>query len=313
MKSIQHRLLLFLRGVAMGAVDLVPGISAGTIAFVTGIYEELIHSIKSFNLEALKTLKNQGLVAAWRHVNGEFLLILLSGILFSLFTLAGVMRYFLQVFPLQLWSFFIGLIIASVIYLLRQQPPKKLYEFGLLGAGTIVAYSLSISSAVSVEGNYLSLFLAGSIALCAMILPGISGSFILVLLGLYPVFINALVNVELDFLLTFAAGGVIGLMLFSRLLSWLLDHHKNAVIATMCGFLIGSLSILWPWKQVTSSIVSESGKLEITGSANLSPQAYLDTVGQDPHTLACVLLCLLGLFLVLTIEIIGVKLKNKVT
>lgn len=313
MKSIQHRLLLFLRGVAMGAVDLVPGISAGTIAFITGIYEELIHSIKSFNLEALKTLKNQGLVAAWRHINGEFLLILLSGILFSLFTLAGVMRYFLQVFPLQLWSFFIGLIIASVIYLLRQQPPKKLYEFGLLAAGIIVAYSLSISMAVSVEGNYLSLFLAGSIALCAMILPGISGSFILVLLGLYPVFINALVNVELDFLLTFAAGGVIGLMLFSRLLSWLLDHHKNAVIATMCGFLIGSLSILWPWKQVTSSIVSESGKLEIIGSANLSPQAYLDTVGQDPHTLACVLLCLLGLFLVLTIEIIGVKLKNKVT
>ena len=146
-----------------------------------------------------------------------------------------------------------------------------------------------------------------------MILPGISGSFILVLLGLYPVFINALVNVELDFLLTFAAGGVIGLMLFSRLLSWLLDHYKQAVIATMCGFLIGSLSILWPWKQVTSSIVSESGKLEITWSANLSPQAYLDTVGQDPHTLACVLLCLLGLFLVLTIEIIGVKLKNKVT
>ena len=313
MKSIQHRLLLFLRGVAMGAVDLVPGISAGTIAFVTGIYEELIHSIKSFNLEALKTLKNQGLVAAWRHVNGEFLLILLSGILFSLFTLAGLMRYFLEVFPLQLWSFFIGLIIASVIYLLRQQPPKKLYEFGLLGAGIIVAYSLSISSAISVEGNYLSLFLAGSIALCAMILPGISGSFILVLLGLYPVFINALVNVELDFLLTFAAGGVIGLMLFSRLLSWLLDHYKQAVIATMCGFLIGSLSILWPWKQVTSSIVSESGKLEITGSANLSPQVYLDTVGQDPHTLACVLLCLSGLFLVLTIEIIGVKLKDKVT
>jgi putative membrane protein len=313
MKSIQHRLLLFLRGVAMGAVDLVPGISAGTIAFVTGIYEELIHSIKSFNLEALKTLKNQGLVAAWRHVNGEFLLILLSGILFSLFTLAGLMRYFLEVFPLQLWSFFIGLIIASVIYLLRQQPPKKLYEFGLLGAGIIVAYSLSISSAVSVEGNYLSLFLAGSIALCAMILPGISGSFILVLLGLYPVFINALVNVELDFLLTFAAGGVIGLMLFSRLLSWLLDHYKQPVIATMCGFLIGSLSILWPWKQVTSSIVSESVKLEITGSANLSPQAYLDTVGQDPHTLACVLLCLSGLFLVLTIEIIGVKLKDKVT
>ena len=313
MKGIQHRLLLFLRGVAMGAVDLVPGISAGTIAFVTGIYEELIHSIKSFNIDALKTLKNQGFVAAWQHINGEFLLILLSGILFSLFTLAGLMRYFLEVFPLQLWSFFIGLIIASVIYLLRQHRPQKLFEFALLGVGIVVAYSLSISSAVSVEGTYLSLFLAGSIALCAMILPGISGSFILVLLGLYPVFINALVNVELDFLLTFAAGGVIGLMLFSRLLSWLLDHYKNAVISTMCGFLIGSLSILWPWKQVTSSVVSATGSLQVTGSTNVSPQSYQDIVGQDPYTLACVILCLSGLFIVLTIEMIGVKLKNKET
>jgi putative membrane protein len=313
MKGMQHRLLLFLRGVAMGAVDLVPGISAGTIAFVTGIYEELIHSIKSFNIDALKTLKNQGFVAAWQHINGEFLLILLSGILFSLFTLAGLMRYFLEVFPLQLWSFFIGLIIASVIYLLRQHRPQKLFEFALLGVGIVVAYSLSISSAVSVEGTYLSLFLAGSIALCAMILPGISGSFILVLLGLYPVFINALVNVELDFLLTFAAGGVIGLMLFSRLLSWLLDHYKNAVIATMCGFLIGSLSILWPWKQVTSSVVSATGSLQVTGSTNVSPQSYQDIVGQDPYTLACVILCLSGLFIVLTIEMIGVKLKNKET
>jgi putative membrane protein len=313
MKGMQHRLLLFLRGVAMGAVDLVPGISAGTIAFVTGIYEELIHSIKSFNLDALKTLKNQGFVAAWQHINGEFLLILLSGILFSLFSLAGLMRYFLEVFPLQLWSFFIGLIIASVIYLLRQHRPQKLFEFALLGVGIVVAYSLSISSAVSVEGTYLSLFLAGSIALCAMILPGISGSFILVLLGLYPVFINALVNVELDFLLIFAAGGVIGLMLFSRLLSWLLDHYKNAVIATMCGFLIGSLSILWPWKQVTSSVVSATGSLQVTGSTNVSPQSYQDIVGQDPYTLACVMLCLSGLFIVLTIEMIGVKLKNKET
>ena len=313
MKGIQHRLLLFLRGVAMGAVDLVPGISAGTIAFVTGIYEELIYSIKSFNIDALKTLKNQGFVAAWQHINGEFLLILLSGILFSLFTLAGLMRYFLEVFPLQLWSFFIGLIIASVIYLLRQHRPQKLFEFALLGVGIVVAYSLSISSAVSVEGTYLSLFLAGSIALCAMILPGISGSFILVLLGLYPVFINALVNVELDFLLTFAAGGVIGLMLFSRLLSWLLDHYKNAVIATMCGFLIGSLSILWPWKQVTSSVVSATGSLQVTGSTNVSPQSYQDIVGQDPYTLACVILCLSGLFIVLTIEMIGVKFKNKET
>jgi putative membrane protein len=311
MKSTQHKLLLFLRGVVMGAVDLVPGISAGTIALVTGIYEELIHSIKSFNLEALKTLKNHGFAAAWRHINGEFLLILISGIVFSLFTLAGVMRYFLEVFPLQLWSFFMGLIIASVIYLLRQHPPKRALESVLLVAGIFAAYGLSISAVGTMEGSYLSLFFAGSIALCAMILPGISGSFILVLLGLYPLFINALVNVELDFLLTFVAGGVMGLMLFSRLLSWLLDHYKHAVIATMCGFLIGSLSILWPWKQVTTSAISASGTFTVSGSANLTPQHYLELMGQDPQTLTCILMFLVGLFIVLVIEIISLRLKNK--
>lgn len=300
MKSTQHKLLLFLRGVVMGAVDLVPGISAGTIAFVTGIYEELIESIKSFNLDALTILKNHGFSAAWRHVNGEFLLILTSGILFSLFTLAGVMSYFLEAFPLPLWSFFIGLIVASVIYLLRQHPPKRFLELLLLAVGIILAYGLSVSTAGSMEGNYLSLFLAGSIALCAMILPGISGSFILVLLGLYPVFINALDNFDWGFLLTFAAGGVMGLMLFSRLLSWLLKDYKAAVIATMCGFLIGSLSILWPWKQTIS-----------TGFENISPQNYLEFVGQDPQILTCMLMFFAGLFIVLIIEMISLRLKRK--
>lgn len=313
MKSIQQKLLLFLRGVAMGAVDLVPGISAGTIAFVTGIYEQLIFSIKSFNLDALKILKDQGFSAAWRHINGEFLLILMSGILFSLFALAGVMSYFLEAFPLQVWSFFMGLIIASVIYLLRLHPLKKISEVCLLGFGILAAFGLSLTTTGSMEGNYFSIFIAGSIALCAMILPGISGSFILVLLGLYTVFIDALDNIKMDFLLVFSAGGIVGLMLFSRLLSWLLDHYKNAVIATMCGFLIGSLSILWPWKQVTSSLVNTSGELIVTGSVNLSPQAYQSVVGHDPQTVACVLFLIVGLCVVLTIEMISVKLKVKMT
>lgn len=303
MKSTQYKLLLFLRGVAMGAVDLVPGISAGTIAFVTGIYEQLINSIKSFNLDALKILKNQGIVATWRHINGEFLLILISGILFSLFTLAGVMSYLLEVFPLQLWSFFIGLIIASIIYLLRQYPAKKAIDILLLVLGTLGAYGLSLATAGTMEGNYPSIFFAGSIALCAMILPGISGSFVLVMLGLYPLFINALVNVEFDFLVTFAAGGLVGLMIFSRLLSWLLDHYKHAVIATMCGFLMGSLSVLWPWKQVASKTTG--------GFNNITPQSYQDIMGQDPQTFSCALMFLFGLLIVLTIEIMSLKLKHR--
>ena len=191
----------------MGAVDLVPGISAGTIAFVTGIYEQLIHSIKSFNLDAIKTLKDKGLAAAWRHINGEFLLILISGILFSLFTLAGDALFFRDISAAAMVIFY-GFNCSLSHLFTAAVSTKKILEIGLLVAGILASYSLSVATINAVEGNYLSVFLAGSVALCAMILPGISGSFILVLLGLYPVFINALVNIELDFLLIFAAGGI---------------------------------------------------------------------------------------------------------
>ena len=218
----------------MGAVDLVPGVSAGTIAFIT-VSMELVNSIKSFNLEALRVLKNQ-LSAAWKHINGSFLVVLISGIFVSLFSLAGVMKFFLTHYPLPLWSFFIGLIIASVIFMLRRYPLNRLSNWGFFCLGLVIAYCISSAPAVMIEGNLVTMFFAGSIALCAMILPGISGSFILVLLGLYPVFIDALVNVELDILGAFSLGGIIGLMLFSRLLSWLLANYETWIIATMWVF-----------------------------------------------------------------------------
>lgn len=301
MKSIHNQLLLFLRGVAMGAVDLVPGVSAGTIALVTGIYGELIHTIKSFNLNALKVLKNDGISAAWQHINGQFLLILLSGILFSLFSFASLMNYLLTAFPIQLWCFFMGLIISSVIYLLRQSTPSKPYLIALLIMGVLIASVFSVVPSVVLDTGYVSIFIAGSIALCAMILPGISGSFILVLLGLYPMFINALATLQIDFLIVFAMGGVFGLMLLSRVLSWLMDHYKAAVIATMCGFLLGSLSLIWPWKNIAATAISAENQLAV-GAQNILPQNYLATVGQEPYILSSGLAFVFGLMTVFVIE-----------
>jgi putative membrane protein len=301
MKSIHNQLLLFLRGVAMGAVDLVPGVSAGTIALVTGIYGELIHTIKSFNLNALKVLKNDGISAAWQHINGQFLLILLSGILFSLFSFASLMNYLLTAFPIQLWCFFMGLIISSVIYLLRQNTPSKPYLIALLIMGVLIASVFSVVPSVVLDTGYVSIFIAGSIALCAMILPGISGSFILVLLGLYPMFINALATLQIDFLIVFAMGGVFGLMLLSRVLSWLMDHYKAAVIATMCGFLLGSLSLIWPWKNIAATAISAENQLAV-GAQNILPQNYLATVGQEPYIFSSGLAFVLGLMIVFVIE-----------
>jgi putative membrane protein len=313
MRSPGQYLILFMKGLAMGAADVVPGVSGGTIAFVSGIYIELINSIKGLNLRALKILGGEGLAPAWQHINGNFLLCLVAGIFTSLFSLANVMHYLLLEHPLPLWSFFGGLIGGSVIYLLRQHPFRHRSDLGLFVLGIGVAYGISIAPAVTLEGDHFTMFFAGLIALCAMILPGISGSFILVLLGLYPVFIAAIVNMQLDILVVFACGGLIGLMSFSRLLSWLLSHYQTAVIATMCGFLVGSLNIIWPWKQVMISTTSNSCKRIVLASDNLFPQQFADTVGQDPQTVICVIALAIGLILVLGLEYVGEKYSETTT
>lgn len=294
----------------MGAADVVPGVSGGTIAFISGIYIELINSIKSLNIKALKVLRDQGLAAAWQHINGNFLAVLLAGIFTSLFSLAQVMQYLLAQYPLPLWSFFTGLIVGSVIYLLRQHPPSLALDKGLFVLGAALAYGLSIAPATALEGDHITMFFAGTIALCAMILPGISGSFILVLLGLYPVFIGAIANVQLDILLVFGTGGILGLMAFSRLLSWLLDNYQTMIIALMCGFLVGSLNIIWPWKLVTESVLSHSGKTIVLASQNLLPDQFAELVGQDPLTSICMFAFIFGLLLVLGLEYVGSKYKQ---
>ena len=310
MRSFSQHLLLFAKGLAMGAADVVPGVSGGTIAFVSGIYIELIETIKSVNLQALRVLKKQGFGAAWKYINGNFLVVLLSGIFTSLFSLAVVMQYLLAEHPLPLWSFFVGLIVGSVIYLLRQYRFSRWQELVLFVGGVVIAWGISIAPSVQLEGSLITMFFAGCIALCAMILPGISGSFILMLLGLYPIFIGAIAELKLDILLVFGLGGIIGLSMFSRLLSWMLSRYERLVIATMCGFLVGSLKIIWPWKQVLESVVSHSGKTIVLSAQNLWPSQYTQLVGADAQTLLSVSAMLFGLILVLGLEYAGSKYQN---
>ena len=281
----------------MGAADVVPGVSGGTIAFISGIYSDLINTIKSINMQALKILRHQGVLAAWEHINGAFIMVLLGGILTSLFSLARIMHYLLDTYPLPLWAFFTGLIVGSVAYLLRQHPLSRSLEKFFFVLGVVIAYGISMAPPMVLEGNLITMFFAGSIALCAMILPGISGSFILVLLGLYPVFIGAIANLQLDILVVFASGGIIGLMIFSRLLSWLLAHFQDRVIAVMCGFLVGSLNVIWPWKEVVTS-----GQALGQTASNLLPNQFFAVAGQDPQTLICITTFFLRLALVLLLE-----------
>jgi len=288
-------LWLFLKGLAMGAADVVPGVSGGTIAFITGIYTELLDSIKSINLNALGTLFRQGPAAAWRSINGTFLLVLGCGILIALLTLAKVIHYLLINHPVWVWSFFFGLIIASCWHIGKEIPRWKAAEIALLLAGAVVAGWISMASPTQTEPTPLIVFLAGSIAICAMILPGISGSFILLLMGLYAPVLAAVKSLNFSILGLFAMGAVIGLMAFSRVLSWLLHHYRSATFALLTGFMVGSLLKVWPWKQTLQTRINSHGEEIPFVQSNVLPSSAAEAG-------LTVLLMLCGIALVLGME-----------
>lgn len=250
----------FLKGMAMGAADIVPGVSGGTIALLTGIYERLIDGIKSVGWLTLVTLKRKGLKAAWQQIDGTFLLSILAGAATSIILLSKVLHYLIESQPIALWSFFFGLVLASVVYVTKQVDRWNLARVVWLILGAIVAALISLSPAAQLDVTPLSLFLAGSIAICAMILPGISGSFILLLMGMYSIVITAVKSFDLVSMGIFAGGCLVGIMLFSRVLSWLLHHYHSATMALLSGFMLGALVKLWPWKEVVSYRLNSAGE-----------------------------------------------------
>ena len=293
---------IFLRGLAMGAADIVPGVSGGTVAFITGIYPRLLHSLRSFDLAALRLLLRGKFSAAWRHVDGGFLALLLAGIAVSVFTLARVFSWLLSQYPEPLWAFFFGLIMASALMLLRQVPAWDIPRLLGLTLGTVVALAIALSPRAQFLAGDIGVFLAGFIAICAMILPGISGSFILLLLGMYSAVLAAIHNFDLGFLLVFAVGAACGLLCFSRLLDWLLTRYRESSIAVLTGFLFGSLAVVWPWKQTLSWVAGRSGEPRPAQQWPVLPQDYLATSGEEPMILACVALALAGFLLVVVID-----------
>lgn len=247
-RSLQDKLLLFSKGMAMGAADAVPGVSGGTIAFICGIYEELINSIKAINLSALRTLVQDGPVLAWQHINGNFLLVLSCGILSSLFLFASSVQFLLAQYPRFLMSFFVGLIIASCWYMLTQISRwNKMTVFSII-AGLALALGLAFLPISNEEPGLVYLFFCGALAICAMILPGISGAFILILLGVYEPVLRAVAELDLLTLAVFMTGCVSGLIAFSNFLSFLFLHYRESTLAFLLGVLAGSLYAIWPWR-----------------------------------------------------------------
>jgi putative membrane protein len=289
---------IFLRGLAMGAADIVPGVSGGTVAFITGIYPGLLHSLRSFDRELVRLVLRADARAAWRHVNGNFLATLLSGIVTSIFSLAQLLSWLLAHYPEPLWAFFFGLILGSALLLLRQVPHWQLRQCSALVLGVATALAVGLAPHAEFVDGSAGVFLAGFIAICAMILPGISGSFILVLLGMYGPVLTAVKSVDLAFLAIFAVGAAGGLMTFSRILDWLLSRYRAATIALLTGFLFGSLVVVWPWKRVLEWVTGSHGQLKPAQQWPVSPTEYLAHTGEEPMIAWCVMMALIGFFLI---------------
>ena len=309
-RSIKDYLLITLKGIGMGAADVVPGVSGGTIAFITGIYQELIDSIKSVNLRTLKLFFTGKFKQFWIEINGNFLIAVVIGIGISVLSLAKGLEYLLNHQPILIWSFFFGLIIASAIYVAKDISHWKAGTFLSLTVGAVMAYFITVLAPAETHSSYGFVFLSGSIAICAMILPGISGSFILVLLGMYKFILGAVSNFNLPVILIFMMGAAIGIILFSNLLSWLLKKYYNLTIALLAGFMVGSLNKVWPWKEVVETFVDRHGEVKPLVEQNVLPTNYEAITGNNPQMLWAIALAIFGFALIFIIEGISKKLNK---
>lgn len=303
--------LLILRGCAMGAADVVPGVSGGTIAFITGIYEELIDSIKSVDLQAVKLLLKFKLAEFWKKINGNFLISVIAGIGISIFSLAKLMTWLLENHPIYIWSFFFGLIIASSVLVAKEIKKWNIFTVISLILGAVIAYGITVMTPSETPDSWWFIILSGAIAICAMILPGISGAFILLLMGKYTYILGAVSAFNIGVLLLFAVGAVAGITSFSHLLSWLLKHHHTATVSLLTGFMVGSLNKVWPWKETLQTYTDSHGVEKALVESNISPVHFGELTGSDPLLWQAILMCIAGFLLIWGIETLGRKMSDK--
>ena len=286
----------------MGAADVVPGVSGGTIAFITGIYDTLLESIRRINPSVLGLWKREGFKAAFNHINGFFLISLFAGVFTSIATFAKLISWLLVTHPVPLWSFFFGLILVSVYHIIRQVEKRDAIRFVALLIGVGFAYSITVLKPLHMEPTAINTILAGAIAICAMILPGISGSFILLLIGMYAPVLGAVKGFQIDILALFLVGCVVGLLSFSHLLSWLLRKFRDVTLMFLTGLMIGTLPKIWPWKETLTWRTNSKGEQVPLLEQNLSPFEFEHITSQPSQLVLAVIMMLAAIALVLGLE-----------
>lgn len=300
-------LVLFAKGLAMGAADVVPGVSGGTIAFISGIYKELIESISNINYSLWLTLKKEGFKSFWKAANLNFLLAVFSGVLVSALSVMNVMHTLLQNYPIQVWSFFFGLVLASILFVAKKIKKCNSSAIAILLLSSAFAFVLTQLSVAESTDSLWYLFVCGGVAICAMILPGISGSFILLLMGGYSTISEAVHNRQLTKLLVFFLGCIVGVLSFSKLLKWLFAKYENATLVFLTGFIVGSLNKIWPWKNTLESKII-NGKSYILKETSVLPSNYLG----EANIYEALFFMILGFILILGLEKLALKQSGQV-
>ncbi|MEE1962846.1 DUF368 domain-containing protein [Allomuricauda taeanensis] len=296
-RRLADYIIITLKGMAMGAADVVPGVSGGTIAFISGIYEELITSINNIDLSLISVLRKEGVKAFWNKINGNFLLALFAGIFISVLSLAKFLSWLLENEPVLLWSFFFGLVVASVFFVGKEIQKWNLGTVTVFVLGAVVAYFITELPVSENTDSLPYLFMSGALAVCAMILPGISGAFILVLLGSYKTILDAVHERDIKIVFTVALGAIVGLLSFARLLKWMFSNYKNSTLALLTGFILGSLNKIWPWKKVLQTRTFGE-KTIVVDDINVLPGAFEG----DNQLMLAIILAILGFSLIFILE-----------
>lgn len=320
-RNLLQYLIITAKGLAMGAADVVPGVSGGTIAFISGIYEELIETIHKIDLDFFKVWKKDGFLTAWKQYNLSFLLALFSGVFISIISLAKIITSLLEHHPILVWSFFFGLVIASIVYVGKQITKWKLSLIISLIIASVLSYLITIAEPFGTADSTWFLFFAGFIAIIAMILPGISGAFILLLLGAYQSVIGIITQLgsgitSLDSsilfdaiwkLLIFGVGAITGLKVFSKVLNWMFKHHKNLILAVLTGFMIGALNKIWPWKEVLEYRMNHSGEQVPFIERSILPQNFEGS----PQVIYAIIFAVIGFLTIFLLEKFASKKNNE--
>lgn len=304
-------IVLALKGCAMGMADVVPGVSGGTIAFISGIYEELLDSIRSVDATALRLLLRFRLAEFWRHINGRFLLPVLLGIAVAIFSLARLMTYLLTNHPIAIWSFFFGLIVASALLVAKQIGRRDWRTVLAFVVGAAAAWWITVATPAETPNDWWFVMLSGAVAICAMILPGISGAFILLLLGKYQYIMHAVGEFDIPVIAVFVIGAVAGIISFSHLLSWLLKHWHDVTVAVLMGFMVGSLNKVWPWKETVETYLDSHGVAQPLVQNNIAPGTFEQLTGQPSLLVQAILLGIVGFLVIYGIELVARMIVKK--